>query len=285
MDACRWCGNDKVSATTCSVSTLHICGEPIRMIPFGDERWWSVIGAVRCHGCGVGYGGLHHPGCDLQACPLCLDPLMSCRCRFDEIEICYCPACWGGDEWPREPMGVDANGCPTELMNIGGSDVIVHYDDIPESDITTVGGIRCTTALRTAIDIAPGDERRRHEPDHRRLSQPWAVHPQRSVGAPCRTRHGRSPRRGASPSPAPSGGVGDRRWCGVVRVLGGSVISRPAIASSPWASRFHDRDRWTGDRSGSSPFARASTAHAEAALHGVQLLAGDDRLPAGPQCR
>ena len=30
-----------------------------------------------------------------------------------------------------------------------------HYDDIPETDITTVKGIRCTTALRTVIDIAP----------------------------------------------------------------------------------------------------------------------------------
>lgn len=32
---------------------------------------------------------------------------------------------------------------------------IVHYDDISESDITTIEGIRCTTALRTVIDIAP----------------------------------------------------------------------------------------------------------------------------------
>jgi hypothetical protein len=33
--------------------------------------------------------------------------------------------------------------------------VIAHYDDIPEKDITTVQGIRCTTALRTVIDMAP----------------------------------------------------------------------------------------------------------------------------------
>jgi hypothetical protein len=31
----------------------------------------------------------------------------------------------------------------------------VHYDDIPEKDLTTVDGIRCTTALRTVIDSAP----------------------------------------------------------------------------------------------------------------------------------
>ncbi len=33
--------------------------------------------------------------------------------------------------------------------------MIVHYDDIPPKDITTVDGIPCTTALRTVIDIAP----------------------------------------------------------------------------------------------------------------------------------
>jgi hypothetical protein len=33
--------------------------------------------------------------------------------------------------------------------------VIVHYEDIPETDITVRHGIRVTTPLRTVIDIAP----------------------------------------------------------------------------------------------------------------------------------
>lgn len=49
---------------------------------------------------------------------------------------------------------VDANGCPTERLVLGGQDVIVHYADLPDSDITTIGGIACTTPLRTVIDIA-----------------------------------------------------------------------------------------------------------------------------------
>ena len=36
-----------------------------------------------------------------------------------------------------------------------GQEVVVHYDDIPESDTTVVDGIPCTTPLRTVIDIAP----------------------------------------------------------------------------------------------------------------------------------
>ena len=31
----------------------------------------------------------------------------------------------------------------------------MHYDDVPDKDITTVDGVPCTTALRTVIDIAP----------------------------------------------------------------------------------------------------------------------------------
>jgi hypothetical protein len=50
---------------------------------------------------------------------------------------------------------IDSNGCPTERIRVGGQEIVVHYDDIPESDITTVRGLRCTTPIRTVIDIAP----------------------------------------------------------------------------------------------------------------------------------
>jgi hypothetical protein len=48
----------------------------------------------------------------------------------------------------------DANGCLTERIMVADTPVTVHYDNIPESDITTVQGIRCTTPLRTVIDLA-----------------------------------------------------------------------------------------------------------------------------------
>jgi len=50
---------------------------------------------------------------------------------------------------------IDSNGCPTERVRRGGQDVVIHYDEVPEKDITTVQGIRCTTPLRTVIDLAP----------------------------------------------------------------------------------------------------------------------------------
>jgi hypothetical protein len=57
---------------------------------------------------------------------------------------------------PRvDDLYIDVNGCLTERVLLGSQKVIVHYDDIPESDVTTIHGMRCTTALRTVIDIAP----------------------------------------------------------------------------------------------------------------------------------
>jgi hypothetical protein len=83
--------------------------------------------------------------------------MLSCGCRFDED--------WpdmvdddenDDDDHPRsEPMGVDGNGLLVERTWLGGQEVIVHRDDLPASDITTVQGIRCTTPLRTIIDLAP----------------------------------------------------------------------------------------------------------------------------------
>lgn len=51
-------------------------------------------------------------------------------------------------------LGVDANGCLTERVTFGSETIVLHHDDIPESDITLVGGVPCTTAIRTVIDIA-----------------------------------------------------------------------------------------------------------------------------------
>jgi hypothetical protein len=75
--------------------------------------------------------------------------MMSCGCRFDEDG----PDDDGDDE--VLDFYIDANGDPTERVRMGDQEVVIHYADVPESDITTVQGIRVTTPLRTVIDIAP----------------------------------------------------------------------------------------------------------------------------------
>ncbi len=75
--------------------------------------------------------------------------LLSCGCLFDE------DGPDSDDGLLTEPMGVDGNGLLIERTWIDGHEVIIHRDDIPETDITTVDGLPCTTALRTVIDLAP----------------------------------------------------------------------------------------------------------------------------------
>ncbi len=50
---------------------------------------------------------------------------------------------------------IHERGWPVERRCIAGHPVMLHYRDVPESDVTTLYGIRLTTPLRTIIDIAP----------------------------------------------------------------------------------------------------------------------------------
>lgn len=146
MAVCTWCRGEMTVVRSCTVSALHLLGRPIDMIPYGRERGWGRTVPDRCGDCGVAHGGWHHPGCDLQRCPVCAGQMLSCGCRFDEDEP---------DELAKsEPWGADSNGCLTERTWIGGTEVIIHRADVPESDITTLDGIRLTTPLRTVIDLA-----------------------------------------------------------------------------------------------------------------------------------
>ena len=79
--------------------------------------------------------------------------MISCGCRFDEDGVV--DDIDESDELAAEPFGVDGSGTLTERVSLGGVEVILHYADVPLSDITTIEGIRCTTPLRTVIDLAP----------------------------------------------------------------------------------------------------------------------------------
>ncbi len=58
-------------------------------------------------------------------------------------------------EWMDDHLFIDANGVPAERIQVDGHEVIVHYDELPETDVTTINGLRVTTPLRTVIDLAP----------------------------------------------------------------------------------------------------------------------------------
>jgi hypothetical protein len=54
-----------------------------------------------------------------------------------------------------EDFSIHERGWPVERRRIAGHPVMLHYRDVPESDITMLDGIRLTTPLRTVIDLAP----------------------------------------------------------------------------------------------------------------------------------
>jgi hypothetical protein len=122
------------------------------------ERGWRAT--KRCGDCGVQRGGYHHLGCDIQECPVCGRQMLSCDCRFDEDgpDDESTDDGFDDDDLSEVVLGepfIDTNGCLAERRWLGDQEVIVHDDDVPDSDITTIDGIRCTTALRTVVDLAP----------------------------------------------------------------------------------------------------------------------------------
>lgn len=178
MARCEFCLFEMTTAASCTVGVLHRDGMPIPLARYGANRRPRQRMPERCGDCGVLMGGLHHPGCDMQRCPLCAGQFISCACWFDEDDLDgrYDDARGQGllyDDWDdddddlddrwaapgsHQPLGVGRDGALVERALIGGVEVIIHHDHVPESDITTVQGIRCTTPLRTLIDLAPSTE-------------------------------------------------------------------------------------------------------------------------------
>jgi hypothetical protein len=57
-------------------------------VPYGRESRYGRAAARRgpCGDCGVGAGGTHHLGCDLEECPRCHQQFFSCMCRDADDE-------------------------------------------------------------------------------------------------------------------------------------------------------------------------------------------------------
>jgi hypothetical protein len=82
MAICYFCFDDMLAASGCT-AVFHRHGRAVDRCPYGSEPGWGRP-TRRCGDCGVLPGSLHHPGCDVERCPLCWRQAISCGCRFDE---------------------------------------------------------------------------------------------------------------------------------------------------------------------------------------------------------
>lgn len=87
MAICQLCEHEMLTAASCTVSALHIEGQPFPVVPYGAEtRYGRIVSTLRrCHDCGVEPDGFHHLGCDWAECPHCRSQLFTCTCPFDEF--------------------------------------------------------------------------------------------------------------------------------------------------------------------------------------------------------
>jgi hypothetical protein len=86
MAICDYCQQEMLGHVGCKP------WPELQRIPYGSEMRfpeprplrasWPNIEAKTCHDCGAGDGELHHPGCDMEECPMCGRQSISCGCRW-----------------------------------------------------------------------------------------------------------------------------------------------------------------------------------------------------------
>jgi hypothetical protein len=89
MAVCDYCNKEMRRAYGCTLSVFddYPGGKPITRIRYGDEREdWGAKSGKRCGDCGCKPGYFHHPGCDIECCPVCSGQAFSCNCVEDETD-------------------------------------------------------------------------------------------------------------------------------------------------------------------------------------------------------
>lgn len=80
---CETCGQRKLIVDGCSCHTVECNGKRYERIRYGEEsiEWNDNC----CHDCGARPGHFHHPGCDVEECPVCGEQLISCGCDIEFV--------------------------------------------------------------------------------------------------------------------------------------------------------------------------------------------------------
>jgi len=71
MAKCEYCGQDMLKAEGCVKVMIKHDGKHYAPLKVTDQV---------CGDCGAHRGHYHHPGCDMERCPICGGQLISCGC-------------------------------------------------------------------------------------------------------------------------------------------------------------------------------------------------------------
>ena len=76
MSQCEYCEQDMNMSDGCTTTAY--------MLPGGQRivariKYESFAGE-RCHDCNAQHGQYHHPGCDMEKCPICHGQAYGCDC-------------------------------------------------------------------------------------------------------------------------------------------------------------------------------------------------------------
>ncbi len=72
--------DDDFQGDLTSENAYLINGEEYEKIAVGSERPAIDLIQDRCPGCAAAAGQYHEPGCDLEECPCCHEPICQCEC-------------------------------------------------------------------------------------------------------------------------------------------------------------------------------------------------------------
>jgi hypothetical protein len=92
MALCPHCGGEMKEGISCKPDPIVIGPESFEPVRWGEEREFRRWGArPACRDCNTPVGGVHHPGCCVERCPVCHGQALGCPC-FEPPECEFSPS-------------------------------------------------------------------------------------------------------------------------------------------------------------------------------------------------